>query len=80
MEIHQQILNIDLKIKDGGGVSSDKSVEVVDAFGYLGADVDCQIKWKVNTEHIVQRGQLLRQLLTFFSQQINFEPFLLIIH
>jgi hypothetical protein len=44
-------------------------VEIVDTFKYLGTVFDNKLKWDVNTEHIVKRGQqrvhLLRKLNSF---------------
>ena len=47
----------------------DEPVEIVDTYKYLGTIFDCRLKWDVNTEAIVKRGQqrmyLLRKLSSF---------------
>ena len=50
-------------------VIHDEPVEIVESFKYLGTTFDNQLKWDLNTEQIVKRGQqrmyLLRKLNSF---------------
>lgn len=37
--------------------TNNKPAKTVDSFRYLRTVFDCQLKWGVNTEHIVKRDQ-----------------------
>jgi hypothetical protein len=57
------------KVDETASLIHDEPVEIVETFKYLGTVFDNKLKFDVNTEHIVKRGQqrvyLLRKLNSF---------------
>lgn len=56
-----------------------KPVDIVDTYKYMGTMFDCHLKWDVNTEQIIKRGQqrvyLLRKLNSFSVSPVILSSF-----
>ena len=63
------IIDLRHKTENKASVIHSEDVQIVESYKYLGTVFDCKLKFHINTESIVKRGQqriyLLRKLNSF---------------